>query len=337
MSTSLQQLRDIFYGILREEEDSTAYPLTLCDLYLNVAQKKICNWQVTNPFTSRTIRKGQLSFLNVDVFYSNVQSTTLSADVAVWDTTLTVWSTTDFPATGTLFIAGNVIPYTAKTSTPTITFTVSNVDFAFQSGTQVSICYALPSDYASVVNVVYKNGMKVEPKLYDDIFEDLNSIKWWWYDTTYNTVNTYNNNSYYSKPFYTIKDGAYLVLFNCESTGNIIRLRYTKKPTTMTSDGYHVLTNSFNDPIADVLGNVIYVILSSTSYATIDDDEYAKTTIPYLAVAEMLYNRGEEERAAQIYNFATWSIKDMYGFYNDATYEEISWTQYKMGKGRVNI
>jgi len=69
------------------------------------------------------------------------------------------------------------------------------------------------------------------------------------------------------QPFYTIKDNAYLILFQLDNNDYVMRMRYEKLPTTMTA---------------------------ITDTATISNDIYAKTTIPYLAVAEMLYNRGEE-------------------------------------------
>ena len=77
-------------------------------------------------------------------------------------------------------------------------------------------------------------------------------------------------------PFYTIIDGTYFVIFNRNNTGDQIHLRYEKLATSMTSTG---------------------------SLATIPD-AYSKATIPYLAIGEMLYNRGEESRAGEIINFA---------------------------------
>lgn len=66
------------------------------------------------------------------------------------------------------------------------------------------------------------------------------------------------------------------------------------------------------------------VFTSPTDQATIPDTDYALSTIPYLAVAEMLYNRGEEQRAADIYNFAIQNVKEMYDFYNNTSFENIS-------------
>ena len=61
----------------------------------------------------------------------------------------------------------------------------------------------------------------------------------------------------FGKPFYTIKDRTQLIIFNKNITGDSIRVRYEKKPTEMAL---------------------------ATDTVTIDDDVYAKSTIPYLAV-----------------------------------------------------
>ena len=307
MATTLATLRTIFYDILREEQDSSAYPLTLTDLLLNAAQQKICFWQITNPFTHTAIRKGRLEFIQTDKFYSNIASTSLSADTTVGATTLTVSDTTNFSSTGVLYIAGNIVTYTGKTST---TFTwCSGVLFAFESWTQVWVAFTLPTDYASILNVTYNNQFKLPWMLFDDIFESLNDYKWT--NTQLRDTNvSLTNNPWMNKPFYTIKDGAYLIIFNREQTWWLIRVRYEKVPTSMSS---------------------------SSDNATIDNDIYAQTTIPYIAVGEMLFNRGEEQRAADILNFGLAQVADMYSYYNDASLEMQSWVHYKMGRGKINI
>jgi hypothetical protein len=75
----------------------------------------------------------------------------------------------------------------------------------------------------------------------------------------------------------------------------------------------------------------------STSVVTIDDDDFARSTIPYIAVWEMLFNRWEEQRGAEILNFGIGQLQEMYNYYNKTTFEKQSWTHYKMGKGRLNI
>ena len=123
--------------------------------------------------------------------------------------------------------------------------------------------------------MIYDNRLKLEAKQFDDIYEDLNSVK----GTIRSRASTRSlyKQPYSVSPFYTIKDGSYLLIYNFNETDKIIKLRYKKTPTVMTL---------------------------STSTCTIDKDIYARTTIPYLAVAEMMFNRGEEARGAEIINFA---------------------------------
>jgi hypothetical protein len=268
MATTLQDLRNIAYAILREEEDTSAYPLVLMDLLLNTAQQSICMGNVVNPLSKEQLKKWQLSFLQTDKFYTSIQTVYLTVDAVVGGTTLTL-DTTNLEATGVVFIAGNVITYTGKTATQ-LTW-CSNILYAHEAGLEVTILYTLPTDYASIINVTRDNKQKVEWKLYDDVFEDMNSIKHPIYPN-----NQQVNFTNYSKPFYTIKDDDYLVLWNLNNWDKQIRVRYEKLPTQMTT---------------------------GASTATITNDIFAQTTIPYYAVGEMLYNRGEESRAWEIINF----------------------------------
>lgn len=305
MAVTLQNLRDIFYWILRENENTSAYPLVLADSFINLAQKKICRGKVVNPLKNDEVIKWQLAFINKEVVYENVAVVYATDDAVSWATVIEA-DTTEFQTTGSLYINGYVVTYTGKTST---TFTgCSGVISDILSGTQISICYALPSDFASSINLIYNNKVKVRCVLYDDIFEELNNYKLW--DAQYyNNVNT--NSTYPSvQPFYTIKDDQYLILFNFNSSGTLFKLRYQRNPDSMSE---------------------------STDTCLITDDDYAKSTIPYLAVGEMLYNRWEEQRAADIINFALGNIREMYSHYNKSSLESISWTKYKVGKSMLNI
>ena len=307
MSVTLQNLRDVFYNILREEEvDVGAYPTSLTDIFLNSAQQKICSGRVINPLNQQEARKGVLPFLNTDKFYTNAKSTYLTADTTVWATELAVSSTSGFENITTLYLWWEIISYTGYTDT---TFTgVTGVTYARLASKNISPVFILPDDYASVINVIYNDRFKLEAQSYDDIFENLNSNK-----GTYlwrNGADEILNSAYRNNPFYSIKDDQYLIIYNLDATTYPIKLRYEKEPTSMTL---------------------------TTDVSTISNDIYAKTTIPYLAVWEMLFNRGEEWRAWQIINFALWQIKEMYTHYTNAGYEKISGTHYKMAKGRRNI
>lgn len=302
MATTLQNLRNIFYSILREEEDTSAYPLVLVDLLLNAAQQRICMGNIVNPLTKEQLKKWQLPFIQTDKFYTSVQTTYLNAVAVVWWTTLDV-DTTNLATSWVVFIWGNVITYTGKSATQ-LTW-CSNILFAHEAGSEVTVLYTLPTDYASIINVTRDNKQKVEWKLYDDVFEDLNSYK----RPVYPTNQQYNFTNY-SKPFYTIKDDDYIILWNLNDWDKSIRVRYEKLPTTMSA---------------------------GSDTATISNDIFAQTTIPYIAVWEILYNRGEEWRAAELINFWIGQVKEMYTYYNQASFEKQSGVQYKMSKWKLNI
>ena len=297
---TLATLETLAYDILREEADSSAYPLTFVDTLLNSAQSRICRGTVINPMNWQAVRKGKLSFLDTSAFYSNVNVTTLSADAVIWASTLDITSTTDYPSSGVIYVNGDIITYTGKTSTQ---FTgVTGIQFAHLAWSQVSIIFSLPTDYSSVTNITYANSFKLLPKLYDDIWEDLNGSKW-----QFRTDAQGYRSRATIDPFYTII-GDYFLIFNRNNTGDQIHLRYEKKPTAMTAN---------------------------TSVATIPTED--APAIAYLAIGELLFNRWEEARAGEILNFAINQIKEMYTHYNNASYESISGVQYKIGKSKLNI
>ena len=121
-----------------------------------------------------------------------------------------------------------------------------------------------------------------------------------WGTNNYLTQYQYNN-----KPFYAIKDNQYLLVYQINTSWLPLLFRYEKLPTTMTD---------------------------TTDECFIPNETYAKATIPYLAVWEIMYNRWEEWRAAQLINFALWQLEDMYKYYNNTSYEDPSGTQYRSGK-----
>lgn len=244
--------------------------------------------------------------MSTDSFYSNVSDTSLSAAVAVGGGTLTVTDASNFPSTGSLYIAGNIVTYTGTTAT---TFTgCSNVLFAFTSGQAVSIAFDVPTDYMDPISVTYQNKIRLDAKLYDDIFEDLNRYKGNQYQR--NTATSPYESPYRIPPFYTIKDGSKLLIFNLSDTLDMVLFRYNKLPSVMSA---------------------------ASDTATIDDDEYAKVIIPLVTAGEVLYHRGEEKRAAEILNYGLGQVKEMYAFYDNQTMEEPSGKQYRAAKGQLNI
>lgn len=299
---TLWDCREVFYWILRERQDATSYPLVLADRFINLAQRKFCSGRIVHPVTKETVGKGTLPFLNMDAYYSNVEPTTLDDDVTTWDTTLTVADTTNFPSSGKLFISGNIITYTGKTST---TFTgCTNVLFSYTSGMQVDIAFSLPSDYMSPIWLIYNNRLQLDSFLYDDIFTSLNAQKAGIYQRAKSRA-PYDN-PYKMKPFYTIRDASELLIFNLSQTDDMIHLRYEKRPALMSAE-------------SDLL--------------TIDDDFYWPIILWYLAVGEMLFNRWEEKKGLELINVAISHSRELYNDYNNSVKESINGKRVKMQKG----
>lgn len=302
--TVLQDLRDIFYDILREtEQDSSAYPLTLVDLLINAAQQKIIAGRIINPINWQEARKWVLPFLNSDVYYSNIKNTTTNTVLTVWATEILSDPTWYSATGGKLYIWGQIVSYTWIDTVAWTFIWVTGVIFTHPAGTQISPAYELPEDFGSIINVIYNNKIKLPAKQYDDIFEEMNSFK------GNNMANTYEN-PYGTQPFYTIKDGKYLILYQLNNTGYSIHIRYEQTHSPM---------------------------IAASSTTMINNDTLARTTIPYLSVAEMMFNRGEEQRAGELYTFAIAQCKLLYSRYNDTSFEKQSGTQYRMGKWKLNI
>jgi hypothetical protein len=71
--------------------------------------------------------------------------------------------------------------------------------------------------------------------------------------------------------------------------------------------------------------------------STITDDTWAKNTIPYLAVGEMLFNRWEEDRALNLLAFAYAQLREFYSFYNNQASEDMDWQSVGYSNKYFNI
>ena len=303
-------MTDICYDILRESSaDSTAYPLSLMQLFCNSAQQDILGGRIVHPFTKQEATAGDLHFLNSDAYYYNVEWSYTTADLTIGETSILA-DTTDFPTSGFLYLGWQVVSYSSITTTSfdwvPATWSLS-IKFPFIAGTMISIAFELPSDFGWIQNVIYNNKIKLPPKAYDDMFEDLNNYKGSNFQR--NKVTSIYESPYKVKPFYTVKDAKYLIVYQFNETGIPIHLRYHRMAPMMTN----------------------------TVDCTIDNDIYAKATIPYLAVAEMLFNRWEEKRAGDLYNVAISRVSKMYSRYNDTVYESQNGVTYSLWKWKLNI
>lgn len=308
MTVSLTEITDIMYTLLREEWPSSAYPLTLMELMANAGQQDFCAGRVIHPITGEEAQAGDLHFLNADAYYSNVKITTLTSDTTIGAVELFA-DTTDYPTTGNLYVGWQVLTYTGITTT---SFTgVTGISFPFIAWTQVSIAFALPTDFSDIKEVIYNNKFVLPPKDFDTMHNDLNDFKG--SNVQRNNTTAFYESQYRVQPFYTIKDAQYLIVFQLNESDKPIHLRYEKMPPEMTSTGLL--------PVG----------------CAIDNDIYAKITIPYLAVAMVMYERWEEDRGSAVYNNAIKNCRKAYNRYADSLHENPSGKVYRSGHGKRNI
>lgn len=300
MATTLAELRTKCYEILREEENNSAYPYSLIDDLVNGTMQAICSWLVISPLTKEEVHKWQLPFLNMETFYQTYLTQYVSWDVEAGADTIDI-NTNTRPSEWVCYINWNIVTYREKDDTHL--YQCTWVYGKIKAWAQASIIYKVPSDFMSPINVILDDRVQIDNKDYDDVFESLRDNKW---------VPDYRYLQWrwYDKPFYVIKDDMYLVLYNINTAGKSIRLRYEKIPLPM---------------------------IDADDICVIPNDVYAKNVIPYLAVGETMYNRWEEQRGAEVINFWMWKLKEMYKFYNKTWVERNTSQQYRMGKARFNI
>jgi len=291
---TLQNMRDIFYAILKENEDTSAYPLTLADVLINSAQNNICSWNITDLNTSNKakIEKWPLPFLYSDKFYTTVQDNYLSAATTIWATTLSITDSSWFASTWSVWIDWNIITYTWNTWT---WFTwVTGVLFAHKSWARVTQIFSLPTDYATTNRVIYNSQIALKNRDYRDIYMQLNNFKGnvWANNNVSTTLNRFTQDI---PPFYSIVKQDYFLPFQLNNSWYAIHQIYEKTPTAMTA---------------------------WTDLCTIPD-AYSEQTIPFIAVADILWHRGEEARALELNKFWVGKVLSMYDYYANFNNESL--------------
>lgn len=288
---TLQDLRNTAYGIIAQGEDSTAYPLALMDAFLNKSQNDICYGNLQNLQTNERLEKQALTFLESVQFYSSHNYTTLSADAVAGATSLSATST-GLKSSGAVWIDGAVITYSGNTGTALTGIPATgagSIPFAFESGKNVYQLESLPTDFGQVSRAFLTlNNTRIRTKLVPVDSRDLsspvpNSFTYrFFFDRGYS-----NNSGLNQEWYYSIIKGQYVFFMLPQTSGNPVSFEYQKAPTQMSA---------------------------AADLCTIPDD-YALTTIPYFAVAEMLANRMEGDEAVRLNNLGFQNAKSMYQFY----------------------
>lgn len=300
MAVTLENLRWMCYDILREEPNNSAYPYSLIDTLLNWAQQAVCSWLYVNPLNKEEVRKGQLPFLNREIFYETSLTQYVAAEVLPWATEIEI-NTNTRPDEWVAYIGWNIVEYREKDDTHL--YQCTWINGKIKAWEQASIIFKIPADFMNPINVILDDRVQITNEWYDDVFSKVRDNKWKW---DYRFIQW----RWYDKPFYVIKDDQYLILYNVNTAGQILRLRYEYLPNPMVSE---------------------------TDECVIPNDTYAMNVIPYLAVWETMYNRWEEQRGAEVINWWMTKLKEMYKFYNKTGVERYTGQHYWMGKSKFNI
>lgn len=300
MAVTLENLRWMCYDILREEPNNSAYPYSLIDTLLNWAQQAVCSWLYVNPLNKEEVRKGQLPFLNREIFYETSLTQYVAAEVLPWATEIEI-NTNTRPDEWVAYIGWNIVEYREKDDTHL--YQCTWINGKIKAWEQASIIFKIPADFMNPINVILDDRVQITNEWYDDVFSKVRDNKWKW---DYRFIQW----GWYDKPFYVIKDDQYLILYNVNTAGQILRLRYECLPNPMVSEA---------------------------DECVIPNDTYAMNVIPYLAVWETMYNRWEEQRGAEVINWWMTKLKEMYKFYNKTGIERYTGQHYWMGKSKFNI
>ena len=302
MAVTLENLRAMCYDILREEENNSAYPYSLIDTLLNWAQQAVCSWLYVNPLNKEEVRKGQLPFLNREVFYETSLTQYVAEDVDAGSTEIPM-NTQTRPEAWVCYIAWNIVEYREKDDTHLLQCTWINGKI--KSWEQATIIFKIPTDFMNPINVILDDRVQITNEWYDDVFSKIRDNKWRY---------SYRDNQLYwrgyDKPFYVIKDDTYLILYNVNAEWRVLRLRYECLPVPL---------------------------VNPEDECVIPNDTYAMNVIPYLAVWETMYNRWEEQRGAEVINWWMTKLKEMYKFYNKTGVERYTGQHYWMWKSKFNI
>ena len=291
MSTTytLQNVYDAAYWLIAQWEDSTAYPKSLLTTFINKVQNDICYGNVQNLQTNERLDKQALTFLEKTQFYTTHNFTTLAAIAVVWATTLTCTNT--LATSGYLWINGNIISYSANDWT-TISWIPAtweySIQFAHIAWTQVFQLDVLPTDFWQLSRIYLTlNSTRNRQKLIWIDDRDLSNPITGWYVNNF-FWNWYNWYWLWREYYYSIIRGQFILYLVPQVNNQPLSFEYQKKPTQLSA-------------VTDVL--------------SIPDD-YSLTTIPQMAMAEMMANRGEMDEAIKLNNFGFNNIKSMYQFYS---------------------
>lgn len=155
---TLGQIETLVYGKMGVGSDSTTFDAatvvrpTIASTYQNVCGGQIADMFIQGKFYMAPM----LRALAKQVFVTVPSSTTLSADLAAGVLSVPVADSSAFPASGALFVEGEVLPYSANSLNSLTLYAASTSPHT--SGAEVTFAYPLPSDWGKPVDCMNATG-----------------------------------------------------------------------------------------------------------------------------------------------------------------------------------
>lgn len=302
MAVTLADLDTMFLSLINEDDyNSRTYPPATRTLMLNNAQRKICSGSVINYETKQMIPKWPLPFLDRAQPYMWADDISTTVTTTIGATSITTSASTSFPSSGYLWVMGNIISYSGNTWTGFTGIPATgdlSIKYPYTAGTDIKIAFLAPTDYGELVRMVYNNSMLITPKDHRNIWMNAQDPRWANYSSQPNFAFTSaaQSTAIFAPSFYSIINAQYLVCFNIGWNTTHFLLLYEKEPETMTASVWPVIP-----------------------------DKWSLDTIPLVAVAEMLFLKGEEERAIDIMDRLAYpNILSMYEYYQNTAGEMIN-------------
>lgn len=201
--------------------------------------------------------------------------------------------TNTLSTSGYIWINGAIISYSANNGTTLsgIPATgVYSIPFAFVAGTQAFQLNTLPTDFGQVSRAfltMQTSRYRYQLVPVDD--RDLSTPipNTGLYNFFFNQGYNYNGTGFGQEWYYSLLRGTFVFFMVPQTDDQPISFEYQIAPTQLA-----LVTDTLTIP-----------------------DAYSLNTIPYMAVSEMMANRGEMDEAIKLNNFGYQNIQSMYEFY----------------------
>lgn len=144
---------------------------------INSVVSRVCKWAIVDIFTRQFYRSGDLPFLRLTEHYALVQPQAATADIDIWDTTISV-DCSGFLSSWSVYVNGNVINYTGKNGGNTQLTGVTGIALDITQWAMVYQLYPLPSNISKPfsLSLILSTTNYSEIPFYDPRFPATSSL-----------------------------------------------------------------------------------------------------------------------------------------------------------------